>query len=167
MQGESKSMEKTTSSFVIATAAVITMGFWVLFTGSWGLHELILGAAFTVLTLAITALAWRDMGILFRPTVRQVLCLWRVPWYVLHDSVEVSLVLAKDVFGVREAGSHFRTVTFPSDTEKHDIARAVLATTGTTMTPSTIVLGVEDDLLLLHQLQRSPLPKMVADLGRS
>jgi len=158
-------MGKKTSSLVIASAAVVSMGGWVLFTGSWGLHELILGAAFTALTLAITALAWRDMGILFRPTVRQVLCLWRVPWYVLHDSVEVSLILAKDMLGVREAGSHFRAVTFSSDTEKHDIARAVLATTGTTMTPSTIVLGVEDDLLLLHQLQRSSLPKMIADLG--
>lgn len=167
MQGESKSMEKKTSSFVIATAAVITMGFWVLFTGSWGLHELILGAAFTVLTLAITALAWRDMGILFRPTLHQVLCLWRVPWYVLHDSVEVSLILAKDILGVREAGSHYRAVTFPSKTGELDVARAALATTGTTMTPSTIVLGVEDDRLLLHQLQRSPLPKMIADLGRS
>src|SRR5690348_18432909 len=113
-------MEKKTSSFVIATAAVVTMGCWVLFTGSFSLHELVLGAAFTALTLGVTALAWRNMGILFSPTVRQVICLWRIPWYVLHDSVEVSLVLAKDVFGVREAGSHFRTVMFPSDTEKHD-----------------------------------------------
>ena len=157
-------MGKQTGSFVIVPAAVVTMGGWVLFTGSGSLHELIFGAAFTALTLAITALAWRDMGILFKPSVRQVFCLWRIPWYVLHDSVEVSLILAKDVFGVREAGSHFRAAAFPSDTEKHDISRAVLATTGTTMTPSTIVLGVEDDLLLLHQLQRSPLPRMIADL---
>ena len=160
-------MGKKTSSLVIVPAAIVTMGCWVLFTGSFSLHELVLGAAFTALTLGVTALAWRNMGILFSPTVRQVFCLWRIPWYVLHDSVEVSLILANDVLGFREAGSHFRAVTFPSDTEKHDIARAVLATTGTTMTPSTIVLGVEDDLLLLHQLQRSPLPKMIADLGRS
>jgi len=160
-------MGKKTSSLVIVPAAIVTMGCWVLFTGSFSLHELVLGAAFTALTLGVTALAWRNMGILFSPTVRQVFCLWRIPWYVLHDSVEVSLILANDMLGFREAGSHFRAVTFPSDTEKHDIARAVLATTGTTMTPSTIVLGVEDDLLLLHQLERSPLPKMIADLGRS
>ena len=157
-------MGKKTSSLVIVPAAIVTMGCWIIFVGSFALHELILGAAFTALTLGITALAWRNMGILFRPTFRQVVCLWRIPWYVLHDSVEVSLILAKDMLGIHEAGSHFRAVTFPSDTEKHDIARAVLATTGTTMTPSTIVLGVEDDRLLLHQLQRSPLPKMIADL---
>jgi multisubunit Na+/H+ antiporter MnhE subunit len=58
-------MEKKTSSFVIATAAVITMGFWVLFTGSWGLHELILGAAFTVLTRAIRHLPCGTLGIIF------------------------------------------------------------------------------------------------------
>jgi len=158
-------MGKKTSSLVIVPAVIVTMGCWVLFTGSFSLHELVLGAAFTALTLGVTALAWRNMGILFSPTVRQVFCLWRIPWYVLHDSMEVSMILAKDMLGIREAGSHFRAVTFPSDTEKHDIARAVLATTGTTMTPSTIVLGVEDDLLLLHQLQRSSLPKMIADLG--
>lgn len=160
-------MGKKASSLVIVPAAFITMGCWVLFAGSFTVHELILGAAFTALTLSITALAWRSMGILFMPTVRQVLCLWRLPWYVLHDSVEVSLVLAKDMFGIREAGSHFRAVTFPTDTDQHETSRAVLATTGTTMTPSTIVLGVEKNCLLLHQLERSPLPKMIADLGSS
>jgi multisubunit Na+/H+ antiporter MnhE subunit len=158
-------MNKKAESLVIVPAAIVTMGCWVLFTGSFALHELILGAAFSALTLAITGLAWRNMGILFVPTVRQVLCLWRLPWYVLHDSVEVSLILAKDMFGIREAGSHFRAVTFPSDSKEHETSRAVLAVTGPTMTPSTIVLGVADNCLLLHQLQRSPLPQMIADLG--
>jgi multisubunit Na+/H+ antiporter MnhE subunit len=167
VQGENKFMGKKASSFVIVPAVIVTMGCWVLFTGTFSLHELIVGAASTALTLAVTALAWRNMGILFLPTVRQVFCLWRLPWYVLHDSVEVSLILAKDMFGIREAGSHFRAVIFPSDPEHADTARAVLATTGTTMTPSTIVLGVADNRLLLHQLQRSPLPKMIADLGSS
>jgi multisubunit Na+/H+ antiporter MnhE subunit len=167
VQGENKSMGKKASSLVTISAVIVTMGCWVLFTGMFSLHELIVGAAFTALTLAVTALAWRNMGILFLPTVRQVLCLWRLPWYVLHDSVEVSLILVKDMLGIREAGSHFRAVCFPFDPEHDDTARAVLATTGTTMTPSTIVLGVADNRLLLHQLQRSPLPKMIADLGSS
>jgi hypothetical protein len=104
------------------------------------------------------------MGLLFTPGIRQAACLWRLPWYVLHDSIEVSLVLAKDMFGVQAAGSHYRATPFPFDPERHDSARVVLATTGTTMTPSIIVLGWADNRLLFHQLKRSPLPRMIADL---
>ena len=139
------------------------MGCWLLFAASFTLHELLLGAAFTFLTAAITALAWRSMGVLFAPSFSQVICIWRLPWYVLHDSISVTITLAKDLLGVR-AGSHFRATAFPPPADKHSSARVILATTATTMTPSIIVLGTQENYLLLHQLQRSPLPKMITDL---
>lgn len=156
-------MKERPNSLVIVLPIVAAMVCWLLFTGSFSFHELLLGAAFTILTAIITSLAWRSMGVLFTPSFRQVICLWRLPWYVLHDSVTVTLVLARDFAGAR-AGSHFRATRFPSPTDKHSSARVVLVTTGNTMTPSVIVLGVWDNHLLLHQLQRSPLPKMIADL---
>lgn len=156
-------MKESSISLVIVPPIVAAMGCWLIFTASFTLHELLLGAAFTVLTAIVTALAWRSMGVLFTPTFNQIVCLWRLPWYVLHDSVEVSLVLIKDLLGVR-AGSHFRAAEFPPPSDKHSSARVILATTATTMTPSIIVLGVQENYLLLHQLQRSPLPKMITDL---
>jgi multisubunit Na+/H+ antiporter MnhE subunit len=156
-------MKDKTNSLVIALPIVAAMGCWLLFTASFSFHELALGAAFTALTAIVMSLAWRSMGVLFRPTFRQVICLWRLPWYILHDSIEVSVTLAKDLIGIR-AGSHLRATDFPSPSDKHSSARAVLATTGTTMTPSIIVLGIANNFLLLHQLERSSLPRMIKDL---
>ncbi|MGH9588385.1 MAG: hypothetical protein ACRD3F_15655 [Acidobacteriaceae bacterium] len=156
-------MKVSSNSLVIVPPIVAAMGCWLLFTASFTLHELLLGVAFIILTAIISALAWRSMGVLFTPAFSQVLCLWRLPWYVLHDSIEVTSILAKDFMGVR-AGSHFRSTAFPPPSDKHSSARVVLATTATTMTPSIIVLGVQESHLLLHQLQRTPLPKMITDL---
>lgn len=156
-------MKERTNSPVFVLPIVAAMACWLLFTGPFALHELVLGVAFTVFTAVITSLAWRSMGVLFTPSFNQVICLWRLPWYVLHDSVEVTVILLKDFLGNR-AGSHLRATRFPSPSDKHSSARVVLATTGTTMTPSIIVLGVSDHYLLLHQLKRSPLPRMIADL---
>lgn len=156
-------MKERSISLVIVSPIVAAMACWLLFTGSFTLHELLLGAAFTILTAIITALAWRSMGVLFTPSFSQVICIWRLPWYVLHDSVSVTITLSKDLLGIR-AGSHFRATAFPPPLDKHSSARAVLATTATTMTPSIIVLGVQENYLLFHQLQRSPIPKMITDL---
>lgn len=156
-------MKERSNSLALVLPIVAAMGCWLLFTASFSLHELLLGAAFTIFTTIVSSLAWRSMGVLFTPTLRQIICLWRLPWYVLHDTIEVSAILAKDLVGIR-AGSHFRATGFPSPSDKHSSARVVLATTGTTMTPSIIVLGVWDNYLLLHQLQRSPLPRMITDL---
>lgn len=156
-------MKEKPNSLVIILPIVAAMGCWLLFTASFTLHELLLGFAFTILTAIVTSFAWRSMGVLFTPSFNQVLCLWRLPWYVLHDSIEVSMILAKDLVGIR-AGSHLRAARFPSPSDRHSTARAILATTATTMTPSIIVLGIADDYLLLHQLKRSPLPRMITDL---
>lgn len=150
-------------SLIAASLGVAIMALWLLFTGSFKFHELLLGASFTILTLLLTALAWRDMGVFFIPTLKQVACLRRLPWYVLRDSIQVTIVLLKDITGIRRAGSHFRAVRFPcSGSQLRE--RTVLAAAGTTVTPSTIVLGIADDHLLFHELQRSPVPQMILDL---
>ncbi len=79
------------------------------------------------------------------------------------------MVAAKDLLGIKGARSLFRIVPF--DAGKKDnpraVARRVLAVVYTTMTPSTIVLGVNsnDHKMLLHQLEPSPVPKMTKYLG--
>ena len=156
--------DRLVAPLIAALLAIAIMGWWLLFTASFSLHELVLGAAFTALTLLVTALAWRGMGVFFTPTLAQVACLWRIPWYVLHDSVEVTLILLKDMTGIQRAGSHFRATGFPCEEGSHDSERVVLATAGTSVTPSIIVLGIAQDRLLLHQLQRSPLPRMIREL---
>jgi hypothetical protein len=141
------------------------VGCWLLFVASsFSVHELWLCLVFTALTVFMVFITWRQMNVGFTPSFRQVIALWRLPWYVLHDTFEVTVILAKDAARIRRAGSHFRAAPFVSKPGEHDNSREVLATAGTTMTPSIIVVGITDTHILFHQLERSPLPRMVRDI---
>lgn len=140
------------------------MGLWLLFVASLSKDELWLGVAFTALTLFLSKLAWSHISAAFSPTLSQLLPLCRVPWYVLRDSIQVTLVLARDIAHRGPAGSFYRAADFECGAGEHKDTRAVLATTATSMTPSIIVLGITEHHMLFHQLQRSPLPRMVSEL---
>lgn len=149
-----------------AVPILAVMGCWILFVASFTLHELALGAGFTVFTAVVSAFAWRELKVRFSPSVKQVLQLWRLPGYVVRDSVEVTLILLKDLLSIRHAGSLYRAAPFSPRPSEHGDAQVVLAITGTTMTPSIVILGFSHDRLLLHQLECSGVPRMIADLEK-
>lgn len=146
------------------------MGCWVLFVAAFTPHELLLGAGFTIFTVGVSFLAWREMRIRFWPTPKQIAQTWRIAWYVLHDSFQVTWILLLDLVGTRHAGSLYRAAPFHAGSGagsgSRRQARAILAVTATSMTPSIIVLGVSDDRIFLHQLKCSPLPSMITKLER-
>lgn len=157
-------MRKLTITRAIVPSLLAVMGCWVLFVSTFTIHELLLGTGFTILTVAVSYLAWSEMKIHFWPTPEQVAQTWRVPWYILHDSFEVTWVLLRDLAGTRHAGSLYRAAPFHAGHGTRREARAILAITATTMTPSIIVLGVSKDRIFLHQLECSPIPGMVKKL---
>lgn len=159
-------MGKHTITRAIVPSLLAIMGCWVLFVASLTAHELLLGAGFTILTVGVSYLAWKEMHIRFWPTLKQLARTWRLPWYILHDSYEVTSILFFDLIGARHAGSLYRAAPFypGSDSRRH--ARAILAVSATSMTPSIIVLGVSHDRIFLHQLEYSPLPRMIKGLEK-
>jgi multisubunit Na+/H+ antiporter MnhE subunit len=143
--------------------------FWIAFVGTFAFHELLLGLiATSVATLGLFIIN-RRYPAKFSPTLRDVLSLWCVPWYLVSDTWKIVAVAGQDLLGIKSAGSLFRTVQFDAGTKDDTsaVARRVLAVVYTTMTPGTVVLGinVSDQKLLLHELVSSPLPKMTRDLG--
>ncbi|MGA9527889.1 MAG: hypothetical protein WBS24_07235 [Terriglobales bacterium] len=142
---------------------------WIIFVGTFALHELLLGviAAF-VATLGLFIINCQYPA-KFSPTLYEVLSLWRIPWYVVSDTWKIIAAAGKDVPGAKRAGSLFRTVQFDAGTkdDPHAVARRVLAVAYTTITPNTIVLGVNasDQKMLFHEVVSSPLSKIVGDLG--
>jgi multisubunit Na+/H+ antiporter MnhE subunit len=143
--------------------------FWIIFVGTFAIHELLLGViATSVATLGLFLINQRYPA-KFSPTLREVLCVWYVPWYLVSDTGKIIAVAGKDLLAIKRAGSLFRTVQFDAGAidDTSAVARRVLAVVYTTMTPSTVVLGinVSDQKMLLHELVRSPLPKMTRDLG--
>ncbi len=149
-------------------AFAVVSALWFVFVGTKALHELEVGFAVAVVTTFFAAFVSRHCAIKgrFRPT--DLLQAWRIPWYVISDIAEITLVLAKDLLHLAPAKSLFRVVPFsPGDTTEVTLGRRVLATAFTTATPSIIVIGVdvEGHRMLFHQIRRSHLPIMTKNLG--
>jgi len=144
-------------------------GLWLLFTGTFALHELLIGIIAAVLASVGMVVIAINYSTPFSPTVRDLLALWRLPWYLLSGTWEVLSLAAKDLAGRDRAESVFRVAPFDAGSEKNPrkTARRTLAVAYTTVAPNFIVLGVNasDQKMLFHQIKRSSVPKMTEQLG--
>lgn len=143
--------------------------FWIVFSGTFASHELLIGIIGAVLATSGMVVVNLQYPARFSPHLSNLLAIWRLPWYMLSGTWEIAIVAAKDFVGVRPAKSLFRIVRF--DAGKKDDPRAnarrVLAAGYTTAAPNFIILGVNasDQTLLFHQIERSSVPKMTQQLG--
>jgi multisubunit Na+/H+ antiporter MnhE subunit len=142
---------------------------WIIFVGSFSLHELlvgIIGAALAAIGLLVIDLRYPAR---FSPTIGELFSLWRMPWYLVSGTWEILKVSLKDLLGIEAAKSLFRVVPFDAGTkdDRRAVARRVLAVTYTTVAPNFIVLGinVNSQMMLFHQIERSSPSKMTKYLG--
>lgn len=142
---------------------------WIVFAGTFAVHELSIGIIATLLAAAGMIVVSYQYPSRFSPTMKDLLSLWRLPWYVLSRTWEVFLVAAQDLLGSKRAESVFRVVRFDARTKEnpHATARRTLAAVYTTVAPNFIVLGINpsDQKLLFHQIRRSGVSKMTQELG--
>jgi multisubunit Na+/H+ antiporter MnhE subunit len=143
--------------------------FWLVFVGTFSLHELLIGIVATLLATAGLLVVNFHYPARFSPTTSELLSLWRICWYLLSGTGEIVMVAAKDLLGIKPAQSLFRVVTFDtgSKDDPRATARSALAVIYTTIAPNFIVLGVNANhrTLLFHQIERSSVPKMILRLG--
>jgi len=153
--------------FLILDAFVVCViaGSWLIFTGQMSKHELMLGAGCVVLSVYIDFMAWRGLRIRFFPNIREMAAIWRLPWYVMSGIWEIFVILIYESVGKR-AGSFYRATPFHAARGVKGISQIILATAYTTVAPNFIVIGISDGKLLFHQLERSSIPRMIADLER-
>jgi multisubunit Na+/H+ antiporter MnhE subunit len=152
---------------VIAIALPLFYVFWLVFVGTFSAHELEIGIVATMLATAGTVVIDVQYPSRFVPSVGELLSVWRLPWYLLSGTVQILMVALRDLFGT-PAPSLFRVVRFHAGArDERAVARRVLAVGYTTMTPTSIVLGINsnDQKLLVHELQRNPVSKMAKQLG--
>lgn len=163
-------MKNVKKTFVLPWLSLpIFYVFWIAFVGTIAFHELLLGVIATLVATLGLFIINRRYPAKFSSTLQEVLSLWYVPWYLVSDTWKIIAVAGKDLLGIQSAASLFRTVQFDAGTKDDPsaVGRRVLAIVYTTMTPGTVVLGinVSDQKMLLHELVSSPLPKMTRDLG--
>ncbi len=134
---------------------------WLAFVAQISPDEEILGTLAALLTLAVNSLAWRRMQLHCFPTLKEIAAVWRLPWYAISGTAEMILILGKDLLGKR-AGSFYRATEFRASNGDKGASQRVLVTSYITVAPNFIVIGIENQQMLFHQLERSGIPKMVA-----
>jgi multisubunit Na+/H+ antiporter MnhE subunit len=153
----------------LALALPVFYLFWIVFVGTFSLHELLIGLAGALLATTGLVVIRLQYPARFSPRTVELLSLWRLPWYLLSGTWEIVAVAAKDLLGIKRAQSLFRIVEFDAGApdDAHATARRALAALYTTVAPNFIVLGVNagDRKLLFHQIERSSVPKMTRELG--
>jgi multisubunit Na+/H+ antiporter MnhE subunit len=143
--------------------------FWIVFVGTFSSHELMIGVVGAVLASVGLSVINLYYPARFSPTLMDLLSILRLPWYLISESWEITIVAIKDLVGIQSAKSLFRVVPFRAgdQDDPHATARRVLVVSYTTMSPNFIVLGVNtsDQKLLFHQIERTSIPKMAQQLG--
>jgi len=166
---ETRSRAATKPSLVLCCLFAISVVLsWILCVGGTRRDEMLVGAVVLLLTGIFLYQVWRTETLDVEFQLVDIAQGWRVPGYLIKDVYVITAVLLKDLLGMASAGSFYRV-----DKVKHEKrhprqeARDVLTTLYTTMTPNSIVIGIDrrQDRLLFHQLQRSGISKTARALG--
>lgn len=136
--------------------------------GETRLHEMLVGLASVIASAMFLSVVRRSIDLELKFTWRDVLTCWRIPWYVVSKCFQITKILFRDIWLGKRAGSHYRVAHFVA--AKGDpvlAARQVLATAYTTAAPNFLVIGIDDKqgLMLFHQLERTSVSEMTAELG--
>lgn len=165
------SSSKQMTKLLLAVFAILLMAAeWVLLVASTRPHEMIVGAGSVLVSALFLRVVTKMSPIALDFHLSDVAEGWRIPWYVLSDCYTISVVLLRDLFTSRRAGSFYRVSGFK--TSKDDprlIGRRVLATVYTTISPNSIVIDIDfrQSRLLFHQIERGGVSKMAKGLGAS
>ena len=146
----------------------LAFALWFAFVGTRAAHEMEVGGAAALLTAVFFLFVCRKSRLEMTLRATDVAELWRVPWYVVSDSWQITGVLVKDLLGTSRAESLFRVCGFDAKCDDPEgTGRRVLATAYTSAAPNAIVIGtdVEQGRMLFHQLQRSELTATMKKLG--
>ncbi len=153
---------------LFALSVILTPALWIVFVGSSNLHELIVGTVASLATVDFITFVCHSSNeeLTLRP--RDLIQLWRIPWYIAVDVYVVTLVAVRDLLHLQPAQSLYRVCGF--DTSVHDPvrqARSVMAIAYTTASPNIIVIGIDptQSRMLFHQIKSGKVPEMTKALG--
>ena len=144
-------------------------GAWLLFVEKLSAAELAIGGACSLIAAFASEIAWGTHLTAFGGDLGALAQVRHLPWLIVKDTLAVFRILVRHVFTRHKAESLMVAVAFDpgAPDEPHDAARRALAIAYSTMTPATVVLGIDQQTgrMLYHQLERSELPRMTRNLG--
>ncbi|HEX3661450.1 MAG TPA: hypothetical protein VHU89_08455 [Acidobacteriaceae bacterium] len=154
-------------AFQAILLAVVLDAFWIVCVAGFHSHELMVGLAATLLSVAFCLFTVRKLPLKFRPTLSEMAEIWRLPFNATVDVALVTWVLLQDLAGKR-APSLFRSTPWLQNADTgRGTARRVLATAYATVSPNLLVIGVDRERgqMLFHQIQADSVPRIIQRLG--
>jgi hypothetical protein len=155
-------------AFSYSTEWVILTGIWLLFVSKYDPTELVIGMAASAIALFAVVVVQREPIVYFKPYMKWVIQLWRLPKYMVTGTWELMLALYRQVFTREGAESVLRATDFdPGGETGGSQARRALAVTYTSITPNFVVLGIDkkNSLLIYHQVLKGPVLAVTKKLG--
>ena len=133
-----------------------SLGIWLLTLSSFSWGELFVGTACSLLVGVIAVAAQRAVGTHWKPTAASLRPLLLLPLAIVSDTVQIlTLPLRR-----RRVRGRFETIDIAAAGSSPQAAtRRAIATLGTTVTPASIVVDVDDDegAMVIHGLPTSGL----------
>ena len=168
LPAEQIASRKLRHPYLFLLSVVLAPTLWIIFVGSVQVHEMLVGTLASMVTVLFTFFVCRSGKTEVTLRARDLVQLWRIPWYILSDGFQITVVAINDLLRIQPAESHYRVCGF--DTSAHDPvrkARTVLAVAYSTASPNSIVLGIESSTsrMLFHQLKVSEVTEMTKALG--
>lgn len=142
------------------------LGLWFVFVYELSLIELLAGAAAAAVTVVALEISLHTVPLDFKPEVRWLLAAFMLPLIVVKDMAALLRALAR-LLAAKRIRSLFQVTHFRSSSEEpRAAAKRVLAVAFTTVSPNSIVVGIDQKsgLLLFHELEKTPLPKIIEEL---
>jgi len=143
-------------------------GLWFLFVYQLSLSELVAGASVAVVTIAAFHLSLSVEPLRFRPKLRWFLPVLSLPLTVVCDMGILLEALIRLIAG-KPVPSSFEVTHFSAPAEgPRANARRALAVAFTTVSPNSVVAGIDrkSGLVLFHTLKRTPVPEVLKELER-
>ena len=139
---------------------------WIFLTGLWiplafdvAVPELLASAIAAAAGATLVTAVRAQRLISFRPRLRWVLRLWRLPLQVALDTGILVAVLWRRLVMRQPVSGSFRAIPFRADGEEPEAnARRAMAMTIGSIAPNTYVIDIDRDygLILVHQLVPKP-----------
>ena len=143
------------------------LGLWMIFVSMPKLDELLVGIGASLISAFADGVVKAKKFATFYPHLRLLALVFWEPWYALKGTGAVLRAFARRLQG-KGSKSQFRAVPFSSGgQDPQSAARRALATILTTISPDTVVIGIdrEKHLLLLHEISPAETPLITCRLG--
>lgn len=147
---------------------VVAMGLWLIFVGSFDLAEIYAGALVAGLATIASNIVLEDKIVSFYTNPRWLAMALLLPREIAVDSFRVLRALARRMlFGTVPRSGIFRAPFDAGGDDKESATRRALAIAYGTVSPNTIILGIDrkKNEVVYHRLDAAPLSPIVERLG--